>query len=388
MVQTRSGLETKRNSNRLTTGALLAVSALVAAVVLSAAYVAFENFEHKAHSVLHRSHYSFGGAQGQASNYWQQVPSWEDVKGYAADTKAFPEPSLWQHTKSIVTRKPIRQVQAEDAYGATKQAANDYAESGKQTYEDSKQAASDYAGSAQQAAQDGYEATKDTTLSLSDKVRTKLFGLKTAAEKETSRQRRLAVEAQWRAEYESKQGWWEKFKHIVFGPAKLPSTQHYDNAASAGGKAYDHSANAASEAYEAAKDAAAGIAHGARGAARSAAGAGTVAKDMGGRAAGSASDAATDAYNSDTAKTAAEYARAAKARGAQAGAAAGQHGSAAYDATAGATGNAAQYAKDAANAATGNAGLTAEQIKHRAQEAAQRATHRMQEAAHRAHIEL
>ncbi len=43
------------------------------------------------------------------------------------------------------------------------------------------------------------------TLSLSDKVRTKLFGLKTAAEKETSRQRRLAVEAQWRAEYESKQ---------------------------------------------------------------------------------------------------------------------------------------------------------------------------------------
>ena len=43
------------------------------------------------------------------------------------------------------------------------------------------------------------------TLSISDKVRTKLFGLKTAAEKEASRQRRLAVEAQWRAEYESKQ---------------------------------------------------------------------------------------------------------------------------------------------------------------------------------------
>ena len=44
-----------------------------------------------------------------------------------------------------------------------------------------------------------------------------------------------------------------------------------------------------------------------------------------------------------------EYARAAKARAAEAGAAAGQHGSAAYDATAGAAGNAAQYAKDAAN---------------------------------------
>lgn len=71
----------------------------------------------QAHSVLHRSHYSFGGAQGQASNYWQQVPSWEDVKGYAADTKALPEPSLWQHTKSIVTRKPIRQVQVRYCHG-------------------------------------------------------------------------------------------------------------------------------------------------------------------------------------------------------------------------------------------------------------------------------
>ena len=60
---------------------------------------------------LHRSHYSFGGTQGQASNYWQQVPSWEEVKGYATNTQALPEPSLWQHTKSFVTRKPVRQVQ-------------------------------------------------------------------------------------------------------------------------------------------------------------------------------------------------------------------------------------------------------------------------------------
>lgn len=71
---------------------------------------------------------------------------------------------MMEHDGECVTQHEhlSRNEQAEDAYGATKQAANDYAESGKQTYEDSKQAASDYAGSAQQAAQDGYEATKDT----------------------------------------------------------------------------------------------------------------------------------------------------------------------------------------------------------------------------------
>ena len=43
------------------------------------------------------------------------------------------------------------------------------------------------------------------------------------------------------------QGLWEKFKHIVFGPAKLPSTQHYDSATSAGGRAYDHSTNVSNQ---------------------------------------------------------------------------------------------------------------------------------------------
>jgi len=363
MVQTRSGLETKRNSSRVTTGALLSVSALVAAVVLSAAYVAFESFEHKAHSVFQRSSYSFGGAQAQASQYWQQVPSWDDVKDAASKANTVPEPSLWQHTKSFVTRKPVRQVQAEDAYGSTKQAADNYAQHGKD-------AASHYASQAQQAAQDGYDATKDTAQSLSDKVRSSLFGIKNAAEKEAARQRRLAVEAQWRSEYESKQGFLAKLKHVILGPAKLPSTQHYDQASTAGGKAYDHSANAANEAYQAAKDAAAGIAHGARGAARSAAAAGTVASDMGGRAAGSVADSASAAYNSDAADTAAEYARAAKDKAADAAA------------------KGAQYAQDTANAATGNSGLTAEQIRHRAEEAAQRATHRAEEAVHRAHNEL
>ena len=50
---------------------------------------------------------------------------------------------------------------------------------------------------------------------------------------------------------------------------------------------------AASEAYKAAKDAAAGVVHGTRGAARSAAGAGAVTKDIGGRAAGSVADSAS-----------------------------------------------------------------------------------------------
>jgi len=39
------------------------------------------------------------------------------------------------------------------------------------------------------------------------------------------------------------QGIWEKLKHVVVGPAKLPSTQHYDEATDAGGMAYDHTTN-------------------------------------------------------------------------------------------------------------------------------------------------
>lgn len=65
----------------------------------------------QAHSVFQRSSYSFGGAQAQASQYWQQVPSWDDVKDAASKANTVPEPSLWQHTKSFVTRKPVRQVQ-------------------------------------------------------------------------------------------------------------------------------------------------------------------------------------------------------------------------------------------------------------------------------------
>lgn len=195
MVQTRSGRQTRQNSSRLSTGVLLLVSSLVAAVGLSAAYVAFESFETKAHSIFQRSTYTFGGAKGQATEYWNQVPSWEKMKNYASNTQVLPEPSLWDHAKSFVTRKPVRQVQAEAAYASGKQAAADYADSAKQAAQDSKKAASDYADSA-----------KDTAYTLSDKVRSTLFGMKTAAQKEAARQRRLAVEAQWRAEYESQQG--------------------------------------------------------------------------------------------------------------------------------------------------------------------------------------
>jgi len=65
-----------------------------------------------------------------------------------------------------------------------------------------------------------------------------------------------------------------------------------------------------------------------------------------------------------------------------------EYARAAKDKAADAAAKGAQYAQDTANAATGNSGLTAEQIRHRAEEAAQRATHRAEEAVHRAHNEL
>lgn len=39
------------------------------------------------------------------------------------------------------------------------------------------------------------------------------------------------------------QGWLAKLGHVLTGPAKLPSTQHYDAATDRAGNAYDHSAN-------------------------------------------------------------------------------------------------------------------------------------------------
>ena len=65
----------------------------------------------QAHSIFQRSHYTFGGAKGQANQYWQQVPAWEDIKNYASNTEVLPEPTLWQQIKSFVTRKPVREIQ-------------------------------------------------------------------------------------------------------------------------------------------------------------------------------------------------------------------------------------------------------------------------------------
>lgn len=62
-------------------------------------------------SIFERGNYAFGG--GEASKYWQSIPSWDYVKGYTqAGTRAvLPEPTLWEQAKSFVLRKSVRQVQ-------------------------------------------------------------------------------------------------------------------------------------------------------------------------------------------------------------------------------------------------------------------------------------
>lgn len=308
------------------------ISTVLGIGALTGLYIVFEHVEEKAHNIFQRSSYSFGGAQGQASHYWQQIPSWDEVKNYASNTQVLPEPTMWEHAKSLVTRKPVRQIQAESAYASGKQTAEEYAKSGQAAFEQSKTAASDAAAAAQDAAKRGADATKSNhdaaksaAANFPERVRSSLFGLKTAAEKEASRQRRVRQEAQWRSEFGSKQSLLSKLQHIIFGPAKLPSEQHFSDAAAAGSSAYDHSANAASEAYKAAKDAAEGVVAGTRGAARTASGAAASVSDAGGRAAGSIADTASSAYHSDAAATA-------SAKAAAAAAAAKKHGSAAYNA--------------------------------------------------------
>lgn len=65
----------------------------------------------QAHSIYERGLYAFGG--GETSKYWQSIPSWEDVKGYAQErtSAALPEPTAWEQAKAFVLRKPVRQVQ-------------------------------------------------------------------------------------------------------------------------------------------------------------------------------------------------------------------------------------------------------------------------------------
>ncbi len=69
----------------------------------------------QAHSIYERGLYAFGG--GETSKYWQSIPSWEDVKGYAQErtSAALPEPTAWEQAKAFVLRKPVRQVQVRPA---------------------------------------------------------------------------------------------------------------------------------------------------------------------------------------------------------------------------------------------------------------------------------
>lgn len=36
------------------------------------------------HSLIERGRYAFGGGETHPSDYWKAIPSWEEVKGYAA----------------------------------------------------------------------------------------------------------------------------------------------------------------------------------------------------------------------------------------------------------------------------------------------------------------
>lgn len=378
MVETRSGrTRQQRPSSFASTSVVLLTSVLVGLLAVSGSYLALDSVQHKTHSLIERGRYAFGGGETQPSDYWKAIPSWEEVKGYAnhGTRQALPEPTLWDQAKAFVTRKPVRQVQAEAAYAQGKDKAAGAADYAKETAQQAADATYDAAGQAKEQAQ-----------SVPDKIKKLFFGMKSSAEQEAQRQRLIASEAQWRSEYNSKQSFWQKLMHVLSGPSKTPTEKHYDDAKRAGGVAYDHAGNAASEAYEAAKAAAGGAASGARATVRAGAGAAASAGDIGSRAASGASDtydatkdAAGRAYDAskDAAGTAQEYAQAGYDKSGDAAAAAKAKADQAY-----------QAAADAARRATGTTGAAGEAAAHRAQEAARRAAdsaaETAQEAKHRA----
>lgn len=353
--------------------------------------------------------------------------SWESIKDWAStNSQVLPTPTLLQRIRSVTTRKPLPQIQAEDLWYQTKQSAAEHGSYIKDTASGYASSASSAAGKYRDAASAKAgdlldDATRRAlpTPSLLQRLQStftgktvqqiqaeQLYGdlkvragdgaaagqqkatdlgnqayesASSAASKAASSAGDAASDAKERIQAMSQESAWDKVKRLASGRTR--AEVHYDAAKDAAGDASGHLTQAAHEVYEAVKSAGSVASSGAASAWHA---------DPVGKAGAAINNAAGDVY--DVAKpyadAAVSHTKVAKDATVRAASAAKYKAGEVYDSTTGAASETAESVAGSVHHANAQAGLTVEQARHRAEEYALKLKHEAEESLHAAEAEL